>query len=368
MMGNTVIVDPETNLEPGTTYEFIVTSGLRTENGTPVAGAESTFTTAPDGDVPPGDGLVPDRERVVFSAGGASSQDTRTLTLTNAGDEALNVSSVIEGDDGQFNLTGSSTFSLAPGEARELELTFSPAGLGPQLATLVLTGDDGSPVSVALGGLGIEGQGGELEPSLQWILDTYGLPIESGDDNPSTTPLVGSPTNTLIGDEVAGETFSKASPTEPVTVEVLAAFGVENDPVLEFGYYAAGQAGARTQLFEVEQTPALNAQRLAPEITGSTDGTVSFDPGAASFGFYSFWPTNRFFGERYVYTEDGLNTFTDAIPHQVRTYPLVNADGTTEPNAYVLATEEFTQGFDYNDVVVIVRNVVPEGGRQNPAT
>ena len=134
-----------------------------------------------------------------------------------------------------------------------------------------------------------------LEPSLQWILDTYGLPIESGDDNPSTTPLVGSPTNTLIGDEVAGETFSKASPTEPVTVEVLAAFGVENDPVLEFGYYAAGQAGARTQLFEVEQTPTLNAQRLAPEITGSADGTVSFDPGAASFGFYSFWPTNKIF-------------------------------------------------------------------------
>ena len=150
MMGNTVIVDPETDLEPGSTYAFVVSSGLRTENGTPVAGAESTFTTAREG-VGPGDGLVTDRERVVFSAGGASSQDTRTLTLINANSETLNVSSVIEGDAASQFSSADSTFSLAPGEARELELTFSPAGLGPQLATLVLTGDDGSSVSVDLG-------------------------------------------------------------------------------------------------------------------------------------------------------------------------------------------------------------------------
>ena len=115
MMGNTVIVDPETDLEPDTTYAFAVTSGLQTENGTSVTGAESTFTTAPDGTVLPGDGLAADRERVVFSAGGASSQDIRTLTVTNANNETLNVSSLIEGDAAaQFSLTGSSTFSLAP--------------------------------------------------------------------------------------------------------------------------------------------------------------------------------------------------------------------------------------------------------------
>ncbi len=143
--------------------------------------------------------------------------------------------------------------------------------------------------------------------------------------------------------------------------------------MLEFGTYAAGNAAARTELFTVEQNPGLNEQRLAPDLTfsnptTSANGDVTFDPGAEAFGFYSYWPTNRFFGERTVYTENKLNTFPSAIPRHVRTYPLVNADGATEPNAYVLATEEFTKGFDYNDVVVVVRNVVPalEEGEEPP--
>jgi len=363
MMGDTLVVDPTTDLEPDTTYEFVVTSGLQTENGTAISGASSTFTTEPGGTTVPGSSLAQDRPRVIFSAGGASSADTRTLTLTNVGDAIIDVSSLsVEGDAAaQFSLTDSSAFSLAPGEARTLELTFTLAGLGPQLATLMVVSND--PVSgtlpIPLGGLGIKGQGGNLEPSLQWIFDTYGLPIASGDADASTTALVSTPTNQEVGSEVSGRTFTKASPTDPVTVEVLAAFGVENDPVLEFGYYAAGEAGARTQLFEVAQTPGLNAQRLAPEITGGTNGTVSFDPGTGGFGFYSFWPTNIFFGERYVYTEDRLNTFEDAVSHHVRVYPYKGADGKVEANAYVLATDEYTKGSDYNDVVVIVRNVVP---------
>ena len=368
---STLIVDPTTDLEPGSTYTFVVNSSLQTENGVPVTGDSSTFTTAPSGDQIPDGGLTAERERVVFSAGGASSQDTRTLTLSNSSTETLEVSGAIEGDAAaQFNLADSS-FSLEAGASRTLELTFTPSGLGPQLATLVLTSDGSPTLNVALGGLGIEGQGGNLEPSLQWILDTYELPVDSGDDDPTSTPLVDSKVNGFVGDEVSAQTFSKASPTEPVTVEVLAAFGVENDPVLEFGYYAAGSAAARTELFTVEQDPGLNEQRLAPELTlsnpaSSAEGGVTFDPGSESFGFYSFWPTNRFFGERTVYTEDKLNTFADAIPHQVRAYPLLNPDGTTEPNAYVLATEEFTKGFDYNDVVVVVRNVTP--GTDTPIT
>ena len=43
----------------------------------------------------------------------------------------------------------------------------------------------------------------------------------------------------------------------------------------------------------------------------------------------------------------------------MRTYPLVDEDNNPVPNAYVLATEEYTKGFDYNDIVVIVRNVEP---------
>ena len=174
--------------------------------------------------------------------------------------------------------------------------------------------------------------------------------------------------NGLVGQEVVGQTFTKASPTTPVTAEVLATFGVENNPVLDFGYYTAGNKGAQTEIFSIEQTPTLNAQRLAPVVTAAGSGvvsgdTVTFDPGTESFGLYSSWPGNRFFDKREVFTEDRFNTFTNALPHHVRVYPLPG-----EANAYVVATDEFNngRGNDYNDIVVIVRNVVP--GEATPET
>lgn len=373
--GETLTVTPAMTLERGATYTFSVTSELQTAAGTGVQPYSSSFTTG-DGTVVPSDSdLVPDRSPVVFTAGGETDSDTRTLTLSNSGDAAVDVTSLtISGAAAaQFTLADDSAFSLQPNESKALELGFNPGGLGPQLATLTVESNDSRTptLEIPLGGLSVEGQGGDLEPSLQWILDAYGLPIETGDEDPGTTGLVDDASNALLGDEVIAQSFTKAPGTQSVSVQVLAAFGVENTPVFEFGYYTAGDAAARTPLFEVQPEPTLNAQRLGPDLepVGGNEldaaGNISFDPGSAAFGLYSFWPSNRFFSQRTVYSENRLNTFADAIPHQVRAYPLKNSDGSVEPNAYVLATEEFTQGFDYNDVVAIIRNVVPQNGGQS---
>ncbi|NJM07442.1 choice-of-anchor D domain-containing protein, partial [Candidatus Gracilibacteria bacterium] len=116
-------------------------------------------------------------------------------------------------------------------------------------------------------------------------------------------------------------------------------------------------------LFSVSNNPTSNGQTLNVPVSGFS----SFDPGAGSFGFYSNWP---FFGARNIYSEDALNTFANAIPHHVRVYPLKNSAGTVVPNAYIVATEETTSGFDYQDIVVIVRNVTPiiAGGPEITAT
>lgn len=365
--GNTLVFDPDTDLELDTSYTFNVTADVRTATGTPLQPFSSTFSTGETA-LPPG-GLVADRTPVVFTAGGSSSSDTRTVTLTNSGAEAVSISSLTIGgeDAAQFALTDAAPSTLAPGATRDLSLTFTPgSNLGPQLATLTVASSGAASLEIPLGGLGVAGQGGNQEPSLQYILDTYGLGIDTGDENPASYNLVGGPTNGGLGDEVPGQFFTKAVASQPVTAQVLAAFGVENTPVVDFGYYTAGTAGAQTEVFSIAGEPGLNEQRLNPAVTATSgtvaaDGIVTFDPGAGNFGLYSFWPTNRFFDERTVYTEDDLNTFPNAIQHHVRTYPLVNADGTTEPNAYVVATEEFTQGFDYNDVVIILRNVVAGG-------
>lgn len=372
--GNTLVVDPVDVLETDTVYRFNVTSGVKTATGASLTAFNSTFSTG-DSTLPDGGGLTADRTPVVFTAGGESSTDTRTLTLTNGGAEEVNITGLtITGEDaGRFALADAAPSTLAPGGTRELSLTFTPSGTGPQLAALeVATG--GSPgLTIPLGGLGVEGQGGGNEPSLQYIFDTYGLDISTGDEDPSTIGITDTDSNGPVGDtEVAGQFFTKADPAEPVTVEVLAAFAVDNTPVTNFGYKARGQSGAETQVLSLSGEPGLNEQRLNPTVTAASgtataDGTVTFDPGAGEFGFYSFWPDNQFFDERTVYTEWELNTFSNALPLHVRTYPVPG-----EENAYVLATEEFNLSGsggsenDYNDIVVIVRNVVPDGEFPTP--
>ena len=337
----------------------------------PLASAySSTFTTGTEGTSPtnPTNPVEPPKtaaleanaNRLIFEAQNGQSSASQTLTLSNTGNAAFTLSS-LEPTDSQFELTDAPSLpvEVAPGDSVEVEVTFQPTELGPQTALL---NANGSPLTVGLRGLSVQGDGGDQEPSLQWIFDTFNLPIETGDDNPSTTAIATPPENSqerrnlfnsTLGDEVALQRFQKAGSGD-VTIEVLAAYGVDNTPVTEFGWYEVNTDDEVTpkKLFDIE-SGASNAQTLNPTV----DGNLSFDPGTTSFGFYSFWPTNEFFKERTVYTQDALNTFPNAIPHQVRAFPYKTADGVVEQNAYVLATEEFTQGYDYNDIVVVVRNV-----------
>jgi hypothetical protein len=152
-----------------------------------------------------------------------------------------------------------------------------------------------------------------------------------------------------------------------VTVQVIATFAVPDvEPVFEFGYYSAGTAEPNLRrLLSLPIAPTLNGQRLEPAIVPAApeveEGVVGFDPPEGAFGFYSFWPTTRFFNARTVYTEDARNVFDNAMPHHVRAYPLRDRGGELVANAYVLATDESNRLNDYNDAVVIVRNVEPAG-------
>ena len=144
--------------------------------------------------------------------------------------------------------------------------------------------------------------------------------------------------------------FVKAGPG-PVTIEPLAVFGPDgSNPVVRMGWYPSGNAAGKNELFTVSNTPVSNAQTLNVPVTGTTQ----FDPGSAVFGLYSVWP---FFSNREIFSEDALNTFTGAIPHHVRVYPLRTSGGQLVPNSYIVTTEESTSGFDYNDVVYEIDNV-----------
>ena len=306
-----------------------------------------TLVIAPDKPilaVTPGEVVVDD---IVNGASGPSF----TVTVTNTGNIAL--------ENGTLALTGSTAFSLvegslpaglAPNQSATLTLRFSAPFLGSHLGLLTVSGSNAEAATVDLRGLGKTGTGGSNEPSLQHILDTYGLPIAVGDAEPNTNVIdlpSGATYNDLLGDEIAAERFERAT-NAPVTVELLATYGPEqNNPVVAFGWYRSGDPLSASEVFTVSNQPAGNGQTLRPALTGST----SFDPGSAVFGLYSRWP---FFNNRVLHSEDALNTFSGAIPHHVRVYALPG-----EENAYVVATEEHVSGFDYQDIVVIVRNVKP---------
>ena len=367
--GNALILEPKESLAFDTRYTFAIRS-VKDVSGASLAAFSSTFTTVAEGEPPvdpPPTGsavLEPSAERLIFETQNDQTSTPQTLTLSNVGGKTFTLSSLASADT-QFTLTGvpNLPMDIAPGESTDIEIAFEPTSLGPQKTMLMING--GSTPEVALRGLSVKGDDGDNEPSLQWIFDTFDLLLSTEDEDPASTPIAEdipsdfferrSFLNRSLGDEVIAQSFRKAGGGD-VTIEVLAVYGVDNTPVTEFGWYEAGDAEARNKLFDIAGNTG-NAQTLTPD----AEGNLTFDPGDARFGFYSFWPTNRFFEERTVYTQDALNTFSDAIPHQVRAYPYRTPDGTpdgnVEENAYVLATEEFTRGYDYNDIVVVVRNV-----------
>lgn len=360
--GTALTVQPTSPLAADTTYLFALTSTLQDASGAAATPFESSFTTA-DGGVVTGGLQVSPAGGLIFSAPTGEADAPKALTLTNTGAGPVTINDLTLSDTSAFELTDqpSLPLTLATGDTATVEISFNARDLGPQNATVTVVTNT-TPVTIELGGLSFAGTGGDNEPSLQWILDSFALPVDVGDRNPSTTPIEGAPAGGLVGEEVSAQTFQKAG-TGPVTLEVLAAYAVENNPVVEFGWYAAGDGASTQRVFDVPRTssstPPNNAQRLSPLVTG----TESFDPGSGAFGLYSFWPRNQFFNARTTYTEDALNTFPSALPHHVRTYPYRNADGSAEANAYIVATNEFHLGDDFNDVVVIVRNVQPVGGR-----
>jgi fibronectin type 3 domain-containing protein len=292
--------------------------------------------------------------RLVFNdvQGGAASA-TQTVTIQNQGTAALNVSgiNIIGPDASQFQTTNPPALpaTIPVGGSLAVQVAFAPTSVGPKAASLQVTSDDPDEgqALMRLRGLGTAGIGGANEPSLQWILDTYEIPVDVGDTDPTNSSL---PTSPLLGDEVPIQRFVKAG-SGPVVVKPLAVFGPDGaNPVVRFGWYPSGNGSAKNELFSVSNSPASNAQTL----NVPASGTLQFDPGTQTFSIYSIWP---FFSNREVFGEDVLNTFSGAIPHHVRVYPLRDPGGQLVPNAYVVATEEHTSGFDYQDVVVELHNV-----------
>ncbi|MDX2303316.1 MAG: malectin domain-containing carbohydrate-binding protein [Microscillaceae bacterium] len=315
--------------------------------------------------------LVISPEELIDNVVVGSTGIAQTITLKNVGNAPLTLDTiqVIGQDLDAFvlnNLPASFPVVLAAKDSIKIDVAFAPTSQGIKLAQLEVQTDNLlNPIKhISLRGLGTAGLGGNNEPSLQAILDLYQYAIHIGDNNASSNQInieATSTYNDLLGDEISIQRFQKAS-AGPITIEPLSVFGpTTSNPVVRFGWYNSENAAPLNQLFTVSNSPTTNGQTVNPVISGTTSFELDFN---VPFGFYSQWP---FFANRTLYSEDDLNTFSGAVPHHVRIYPLKNSEGEIIPNAYVLATEEHISGFDYQDIVVIVRNVEPYEDPTPPA-
>ncbi|HEX2622953.1 MAG TPA: choice-of-anchor D domain-containing protein, partial [Phototrophicaceae bacterium] len=286
-------------------------------------------------------------------------QGTSTLTILNI--------DLIGADASQYLLSPSNPlppFTIPSGQTRTIGVAFNPTSINPtavKVAQLEVTSNSATNpiITSRMRGLALKGNGGSFEPSLSRILETFEIPVNVGDDDPATTTINSNPAlasgAAALGDEVLAQSFTLANSGSPATVEVLATFANDFNPVTYTGYYRTGQPGNRYQVFTVNQG---SSQTLLP----ATSGNLYFTPATSPFGFYSVWPT---FGFRSVFSEDIFNTYdpNPARRHKTRIYPMKNTDGSIEPNAYIVTYEELGSAsqtvWDYNDVVYIVRNITP---------
>jgi len=298
---------------------------------------------------------TPDRIVIGTTPGAAKSAQ---LTLQNTSASTVSLQSVnVSGDGaGAFSISGATVpADVAAGASVTLAITFNGAA-GVSQATLAAV-TAGGTTNVPLGGLAIPASN---EPSLQWIFDVHNIPVTAGNPDPSKKDF---PASSSAGDEIAIQSFQKAG-DGPVTLQLLASYGPNFEPVSINGWYVSGNTSSRTELFRIGQASAFS---LDPPVENG--GSTSFDPGSSAFGFWNEWPfwetVNQGIGQYVVYQEDALNTWDTGNNghHHVRVYPYRNPDGSQDPHAYIVTTEEapVAVGPDYNDVVYIVRNVVPAG-------
>ena len=300
--------------------------------------------------------IVLSTESIVGNALSDGSSYTEEIIVSNLGNEVLsNIAIELTGADAnQFSVTAAPA-AINTQSSSSFQVSFTPTSNGPKVAFLTISGTDADSVTIPLRGLGTAGFGGQNEPSLQWVLDTQfesGV-INVGDTDPTTNQLdlgSGSSYNNLLGDEISAQRFIR-SQDGPVILELLCVYGpASGNTVLSYGWYQSGNTSSVNELLTVSNQPTTNAQSLNVPITGF----LQFDPGINEFGFYSSWPA---LNNREVFSEDQFNTFDAVAPHKVRIYPIPG-----EMDAYVIAMEEFTSGYDYNDVVFIARNIQPYEG------
>lgn len=344
--------------------------------------------------------------RLVFSTVKSLPTPSQSFTFTNTGNAAATVSGLaIQGPD-------ASSYSLAPGQATSLvvpaggsatvSVVFTPTPatncpygtswptefyIGDSLrqASLVFTTTDpGLPGgSGTLGGINSCNYSSSNEPVLDQVLAALGYSdVVTG---PKTDRrFLGQTPNIPGTDEITARYFRAANAAAPVSVIPLAHYSTTGiKPYQTMGWYAQGAAlgpdgtcnGACKPIWAfpgegtVPDTSFQQNQRLLPVPTGTTTFTAS-----GVFGLYNGEFTNVSFSDDMINIahqcepspSDCKTDNTDVVPttylHNMRVYPAYGPGHVAIANTYLIAIDVsrlLDKNNDFQDIVLLVRNVVP---------
>jgi hypothetical protein len=290
---------------------------------------------------------------MVFNAVEGTTTPAETLTLTDTGTTALTLGpgSATVGSS-YFSVTDESSIpaSLAPGASFGLTLTYSATAVTTNNDTLTITsGSSTNPtLTVALSGIGTVGLGGSNQPSLATIVGQGPNDADAAAD--SNWPTSAHPQDPS-SQEVDLQRLTKAG-AGPVTIDVLASFTASGTHPYTLGTYTPGDPNTAS-LNQLFTTPSSEDQSTYVQPVGAT----SFDPGTASFGFYTV--SNAQVAGRVIYTEDALNTFDTNTGRHFKFFPMEQPNGTIIANEYIMTSTEWNApvGYDFTNIVAIVSNV-----------
>lgn len=205
---------------------------------------------------------------VLYAATGAAAV-TGTARVTNNGGEILTVSGATLQGSTSLALTPVGGFTLAAGQSQDLTFTFTPRSSGPQRSILQVTSNAAGKTLayLALGGLAIPSPS-TSEPSLQWIVDSFGIKAHDGDPRPSTYSLDATSLPPSGGVLVTG--FTRRDATKPIQVTTLGTFvnpATASDPTKNptWGWTAKGVAPASpTASYAVRRDLIGTAYTISP--------------------------------------------------------------------------------------------------------
>lgn len=117
------------------------------------------------GTAPPAPQAAVSPSSVAFGEVTVGASETATVTVTNDGDAALDISGVTVQGSGTFSVSdGGGAATLSPGASRAITVAFAPTETGDQAATLTIRNDNDADREVSLSGTGRAGTAGGADP------------------------------------------------------------------------------------------------------------------------------------------------------------------------------------------------------------